>query len=144
MTQIVAFPASRSTLRSSSTCALSETRLVRCWGKNDVGQLGYGHNVGGATEQTPVELEDDVIDQTPLGNVRWGNFLNTGGEVLALAAGGRCALRIPGGDWLVKDSDNPVYCWGSNDHGQVGVPVGASPSLTLKPADIGPVHWWSP
>ncbi|HEX6272803.1 MAG TPA: hypothetical protein VFZ53_07185 [Polyangiaceae bacterium] len=117
---------------SSSTCALSENGHVRCWGRNEFGQLGYGHAEPGAMEHTPREL----------GDIRESDrSVNVGGEVLALASGGRCALRRG------SSADEPMgalYCWGQNDRGQLGVPGNPSPSLTLTPRAIGPVHWQRP
>jgi alpha-tubulin suppressor-like RCC1 family protein len=114
---------------SSPTCALSVNGHVRCWGRNESGQLGYGHGEPGAQEHTPGEL----------GELRESDrSVDVGGEVLSLADGGRCALR------LGSDNVEPmgsVYCWGPNDHGQIGVPGSVSPSLTLKPRQIGPVHF---
>jgi alpha-tubulin suppressor-like RCC1 family protein len=115
---------------SSPTCAVTTRGIVRCWGRNEFGQLGYGHNLPGATEHTPVEL----------GQIRVSDrFVDTGGEVLALADGGRCALRSE----MTADGKQagPLYCWGPNDRGQIGVPWGPAPSLTWKPSRIGPVHW---
>jgi alpha-tubulin suppressor-like RCC1 family protein len=135
--QIVTFPASsiragNGIWDSSPTCALpKDNRLARCWGRNDSGQLGYGHNLAGAIEHTPIEL----------GDIRSGDrFVDTGGQVFALAEGGRCALRIPDEDEVTGS----LYCWGPNDHGLVGAPGdgNASPSLTTTPFHIGPVHWW--
>jgi alpha-tubulin suppressor-like RCC1 family protein len=131
--QVMTFPASstRSSLGiwdSSPTCALTKDRFVRCWGRNDVGQLGYGHNQAGATEHTPFELE---------GIRSSDEFVMVSGQVLALAEGGRCALQ--------GDEEAPagsLYCWGANDHGQVGVQGNAFPSLTQRPFDLGPIHWW--
>jgi alpha-tubulin suppressor-like RCC1 family protein len=129
MDQVMTFPAS--SRRSSSgiwdsspTCALSTGKFVRCWGRNDVGQLGYGHNLAGATEHTPVELGDIRVSDM---------YVVADGEVLALSEGGRCALC----------TDGDIYCWGANDHGQVGVPGNALPSVTQRPLEIGPVHWWA-
>jgi alpha-tubulin suppressor-like RCC1 family protein len=129
VTQIMTFPAS-STISSagiwdsSPTCALSTGKHVHCWGRNDVGQLGYGHNLGGATEHTPLELE---------GIRSSDRYVNMDGDVFALSEGGRCALRTDGG----------LYCWGANDYGQVGLMGNAFPSVTLTPAQIGVVHWWA-
>jgi alpha-tubulin suppressor-like RCC1 family protein len=130
MTQIMTFPASSTPSdgiwNSSPTCALSrENRLVRCWGRNDVGQLGYGHDLAGAVEHTPLELGAMRVSD---------RFVETDGEVLALAEGGRCALRDTG----------EIYCWGANDQGQVGVPGSERPSVTQKPFEMGAVHWWAP
>jgi cysteine-rich repeat protein len=73
------------------TCALLEGGALRCWGRNDFGQLGYGHT-------------SSVL--APGANV------NVGGPVIALGMGDfhTCALLEEG----------TVRCWGRNDDGQLG------------------------
>lgn len=79
------------------TCALMEGGAVRCWGHNDVGQLGYGHtaDIGDderPTSQDPIDLGDDAIE---------------------LAAGEQhtCALLV----------DGALRCWGGNADGRLGL-----------------------
>ena len=77
------------------TCALLEAGSVRCWGRGDRGQLGYGaKDAIGYNDATP-----------PL--------VDVGGKVLELSlnADSTCA-RLDGG---------AVRCWGSNFQGQLGV-----------------------
>jgi alpha-tubulin suppressor-like RCC1 family protein len=72
-------------------CALSGTGGVKCWGRNDRGQLGSG---AGANQRTPVDVA------------------GLPEEIIAVAAGKdhTCALTVRGG----------VKCWGSNEFGQLG------------------------
>jgi alpha-tubulin suppressor-like RCC1 family protein len=74
----------------SHTCALMTTGGVRCWGRNDSGQLSDG---------TTTDLS-----APPTTNVLGG--------VQAIAAGSEhtCTLMTTGG----------VRCWGNNDGGQLG------------------------
>ncbi|MEM9458593.1 MAG: hypothetical protein AAGF11_30740 [Myxococcota bacterium] len=83
------------------TCALLVGGDVRCWGDNDVGQLGYGHS-------------DDIGDDE--GEVPAGEppvvIADAGGMVIELAAGKdhTCAI-LEGG---------ALRCWGDNGDGQLG------------------------
>ncbi|MFH1434664.1 MAG: hypothetical protein ABIJ56_03005 [Pseudomonadota bacterium] len=73
------------------SCAILDTALVRCWGKNDQGQLGDGTIVD---KTTPVEA--------------WG--LHPGVTELDTGDAHSCALITTGG----------VRCWGDNVYGQLG------------------------
>jgi alpha-tubulin suppressor-like RCC1 family protein len=97
------------------TCARLSTGDIKCWGRNDEGQLGYpgAGNVG----------DDEIPASMP--------FVDVGGPVNQLVAGTyhTCALLEGGG----------VKCWGSNAFGQLGYPGVASvddPS-TVGPVDLG-------
>ena len=104
------------------TCALLNIGDVRCWGRNDYGQLGYGHT-------SPVGDDDDEIPSV-VGDV------DVGATVTAIAAGGQytCALLDSG----------QVRCWGLNNYGQLGnndtAPIGANetPAEANKSVIIGP------
>ncbi|HYO60209.1 RTX toxin, partial [Archangium sp.] len=79
------------------TCALLESGMVRCWGRNHAGQLGYGHT-------------QDVGDDEAVSSA---GFVNLGGPATRLVAGSAlsCALLKTGA----------VRCWGRNAHGQLGL-----------------------
>ena len=80
------------------TCVLFENGRVKCWGRNNHGQLGLGHttNVGDSSLTLPKNIP----------------FTNVGGKVLKLSAGPShtCAL-LKGGN---------LKCWGQNNYGQLG------------------------
>ena len=78
------------------TCAVVTGGAVRCWGRNDYGQLGYGHTNTLGDDENPASI----------GNV------NVGGTVTQIAIGGfhTCALLMGG----------TVRCWGANQYGQLG------------------------
>lgn len=88
---------------------------VRCWGANDVGQLGLGNT-------DPVSVSQKPSASAPV---------DLGGRTVALAAGGAhtCALLESGA----------VRCWGWNVHGQLGLgntqPIGDNE----KPSAVAPV-----
>lgn len=77
----------------ASTCLLTSSAAVWCWGNDDSGQLGDGTtSTGFQSTLTPV--------------------LNLAPNITAISAGFYhvCALMISGG----------MACWGNNVHGQIG------------------------
>ncbi|RMH00504.1 MAG: hypothetical protein D6705_00215 [Deltaproteobacteria bacterium] len=79
------------------TCARSSSGQVRCWGKNDVGQLGLGHTQTIGDDEVPADSMD-----TPVG-----------GNAQALTVGDTYAcVLLEGGD---------VRCWGRNSGGKLGL-----------------------
>jgi alpha-tubulin suppressor-like RCC1 family protein len=78
------------------TCALLSMGTVRCWGRGDSGQLGYGNTNNIGDNETPASA----------GNV------NVGGQVIQISAAGlnTCALLATGA----------VRCWGYGNAGMNG------------------------
>ena len=78
------------------TCALLDTGNVRCWGRNDRGQLGYGNTDNIGDDETPDTVADVAL----------------GGRAIALTAGvsHTCALLDTGA----------IRCWGDGMFGQLG------------------------
>lgn len=74
-----------------STCVVSNDNRVLCWGKNDLGQLGNGTFMGSLFPIGVLTIEAAI----------------TG---IAVGASHACYLT----------ADNQVYCWGANDHFQMG------------------------
>ncbi|HEU4410015.1 MAG TPA: hypothetical protein VFS43_32470 [Polyangiaceae bacterium] len=99
------------------SCAMGKDGTLRCWGLNDVGQLGDGTKID---RSTPVPVRSEP-DGPPL----------TGVQALALGGYHSCAL-LEGGT---------VQCWGANGLGQLGdgttsnrntpVPVRSAPNGPL-------------
>ncbi len=100
------------------TCAVLDDGAVRCWGRGDDGQLGYGSvgNVG--DDETP-----DLIGPVDLG---------AGRRAVAIAAGDRhtCAVL----------DDGTVRCWGLGAAGRLGYANVQSIGDTETPAAAGPVY----
>ena len=107
------------------SCALLDNASVKCWGRNDNGQLGYGdtNNRGDGSDEMGVNLPEV---QLPAGR-----------SARNIVAGGNhtCALL----------DDSSVVCWGANDSGQLGQDsvdsigdgIGAGVSST-PPINLGP------
>ncbi len=83
------------------TCARLDNNEVKCWGRNDYGQLGQGdtNHRGDAAG----EMGDNLLAIS----------LGAGRSAVAIAAGGyhTCALL----------DNNQVKCWGRNFYGQLGL-----------------------
>jgi alpha-tubulin suppressor-like RCC1 family protein len=93
---------------NSYTCALLDNNTVKCWGRNDDGQHGYG--------DTAIRLAPPATTVVNLGSGRTG-------KALAVTPAGTttCALL----------DNNTVKCWGYNGSGQLGL---GDPSPRLSPA----------
>lgn len=89
------------------SCALTGVGRAACWGSNVRGELGLGVTSG---SNVAMLAEVSGLD----------------GDVTAIAVGGRhtCALTTTG-----------ARCWGSNDHGQLGIRMPCS-SISV-PVDVG-------
>lgn len=92
---------------SYHTCALLEQggrRMVKCWGRNNFGQLGIG------------DTRDRGGDPNDMGNNLAEVNLGSDVKPLSIAAGREhtCALLKQGSRRIVK-------CWGRNSFGQVGL-----------------------
>lgn len=85
-------------------CARMSDGSVRCWGRNDLGQLGIANDAGaGTTDKIP-----PVVDLA-------------GVKQLSAAGRSTCALI----------DDGTVTCWGANDRGQLGAhPENPNPDFT--------------
>ena len=101
-------PGTKLATGGNHTCALLDSGLVRCWGNNEFGQLGYNST-------------DHLGDSEPIASF---GYVNLGGNAVKLAAGleHTCALL----------DTQRVRCWGRNNYGQLGYGSGSG-----NPSDIG-------
>lgn len=79
------------------TCALLSSGLVRCWGNNTYGQLGYRHT-------------NHIGDTEPITSMGYVNLGGTPAVRITAGANHTCALLTTG----------KVRCWGLNNYGQLG------------------------
>jgi alpha-tubulin suppressor-like RCC1 family protein len=98
------------------TCAVLTTRAVRCWGRNDSGQLGYGNTDTIGDDETPAS-EGDVDLGGPLASALSAGFTHT------------CTLL----------RDGHVRCWGSGFWGRLGYGNTNSIGDDETPASVGDV-----
>ena len=79
------------------TCALLEGGSIKCWGFNNVGQLGY---------DSTDEKGNAVGEMANLGTV----YLGSPAIAIAVGSWHTCALLVGGN----------IKCWGMNNYGQLG------------------------
>ena len=91
------------------TCALLEAGGVKCWGRNQFGQLGNGANGDSAT--TPIDV----------------NTLGSGVAQIAAGDTHTCARTNLG----------VLKCWGNNFHGELG--IGSAPDTPLAASEDCPL-----
>lgn len=146
-------------LGDEHSCALSQPAgtapTLRCWGDNRSGQLGLP---GGSTVGTPTPV--------PIGNGRptlvaagtshtciaqpdSGGMLcfgdNSRGQLGVASGSGPVplpgfpfAVAAGGSHTCAVQTDGLLYCWGANDHGEVGNPTacGSSCSTPTEPSGL--------
>lgn len=78
-------------------CVRLDDNAIRCWGRNDGGELGYGHTNS---------IGDDELPSSA-GNI---------------AVGGGTVVQISKGHWstCVRFDSGDIKCWGRGDSGQLG------------------------
>ncbi len=133
------------------TCALDAAGDVSCWGANDRGQLGDGTTVSRATPAA-VSLPEPATDITARGehtcallasgSIRcWGRNIDgrlgsgatTTSEPTPVAVSGiDDALEVEAGSThtCARRATGEVWCWGSNDFGQLARPLASGGSNT--------------
>jgi alpha-tubulin suppressor-like RCC1 family protein len=151
-------PAQRGLIRSVEThytmvgigathvCGLTKDGTVYCWGDHSRGQLGRGDNwlgdlvaeaivdeliPGVDDEADTVDPRDTLVHENTIRNADWRTIdrVPTRVRFEAIAAGylHTCGLT----------SGGRVFCWGSNDEGQLG---SANPELAYEPRETQPIE----
>jgi alpha-tubulin suppressor-like RCC1 family protein len=108
-------PVAQIAIGAHHTCNLLSNGRVRCWGKGNFGQLGYGNRANVGDVRVPAEIGD----------------VSVGGRVIQIAAGldHTCALLDRG----------QVRCWGRGDQGQLGYPWRGNVGDRRLPSEVGDV-----
>jgi hypothetical protein len=101
---------------SFHVCALLAGGNVRCWGRNEAGQLGLGHTL---------TIGDDELPSST-------SPVRLGGQAtqVVVGSGHSCAL-LEGG---------AVRCWGSNGDGRLGLGTTANVGDNETPDAVAPVN----
>ncbi len=127
-------------------CMVTTEGLIFCWGMNSSGQLGVGGSGEAITISTvPLQAGTDTDWRTVTAGEAHTCALKNNGTVFCWGANneGQLGLGPSGGsevpaqvgteaDWSLIDAGNDgdhtcglrgssLYCWGRNDHGQLGV-----------------------
>jgi alpha-tubulin suppressor-like RCC1 family protein len=86
---------------NSHTCVMLDNSSIKCWGKNDSGQLGQGDT--DSRGNGPNEMGDNLLSID----------LGSGKTARAISAGDShtCAIL----------DNSSIKCWGKNDSGQLGL-----------------------
>lgn len=118
-------------------CALGEDAVVRCWGRNDAGQLGDGTRENRAEPAPVVRLRaaaaiaaagEQVCAVLPDRTVRcWGDMVATMcGDAYPTPvdlpdAAGVAEVAVGWDHACLRLEDGTVRCWGGDEGGQLGI-----------------------
>ena len=92
---------------NNHTCAILDNTSVKCWGRNNYGQLGID-NTTNDEDTTTANMGDNSGEMAQLTSINLG----TGRTATAIVvANHTCALL----------DDASVKCWGKNNYGQLGI-----------------------
>lgn len=139
----------------SHTCAVRAsglTRTVRCWGANDLGQLGNGTTTASSVPVTvpgltstfvgPAAVAAGTVSTCALlddgtarcwgdnrdGQLGNGSFANTAAPVLVNGLTGATSLDTRFINTCATVTGGEVRCWGANQAGQLGNGTASAPS----------------
>lgn len=99
-------------------CGLRATGAVLCWGERDLGALGIGDRTGQAYR--PVTVRERGMFRA--GD---GTFASTFGDARPVVGEHSFSAIGVGGlhSCAIERGTGAAYCWGANDHGQLGIGV---------------------
>lgn len=106
--------ATRTVSGTNRTCAILSNN-VWCWGKNNMGQLGDGTT---SDSNIPVKVRS-------IGDMKYGKIID-----IFTAQHHSCVLTQLG-------SNKKVYCWGSNENGQLGNGSSGVGNYSSVPVEVG-------
>lgn len=106
--------ATRTVSGTNRTCAILSNN-VWCWGKNNMGQLGDG-----TTSDSNIPVKVRSID-----DMKYGKIID-----IFTAQHHSCVLTQLG-------SNKKVYCWGSNEDGQLGNGSSGAGNYSSVPVEVG-------
>lgn len=106
--------ATRTVSGTNRTCAILSNN-VWCWGKNNMGQLGDGTT---SDSNIPVKVRS-------IGDMKYGKIID-----IFTAQHHSCVLTQLG-------SNKKVYCWGSNENGQLGNGPSGVGNYSSVPVEVG-------
>lgn len=106
-------------LGATHTCVRFLDGTLKCWGKNQAGQLGRGDTIPIGDDERPSAIGSIHLSQEP------------GVSAAGIVAGAEhnCALL----------SDGTLKCWGDNSYGQLGYATTNTLGDDEQPADFEPV-----
>ncbi len=135
---LINYGADRISAGGDSTCAVTNGSLF-CWGDNTNGKLGLGSTSPAyKTAPTLVSVLNDSSNQS--------NY----GAVIDVSVGSTNVCAVTGTS--TAQSGNAVFCWGKNDHKQLGVSsqpavqptptqvTGLPPNSTISAISVGDSH----
>lgn len=96
---------------TSHTCAVLQSGLVKCWGSNTYGQIGYGYSF------------DRNSPTTVIASV--GGSQATLTDAVSVSAGGSHSCAVT--------SSGAAYCWGGNMYGELGAAATSSGEFIAVP-----------
>jgi len=106
-------------LGQDHSCARRADGEVRCWGRNDKGQLGDG-----TTTTQPFQIT--VVDHFAFKDFTFVPVSLLDTESLGAGLKHNCAVQV----------DDEIFCWGANDIGQLGNTTTAAPSFPSVVAQV--------